>query len=158
MTIDALLEQGAPADARNPEIRRALARAFVEHVGILRDVDHLGVRLPTGPAWTGYAEGPWPTPLDPILDFTSTPAPWSWLDAFAQEATDELLALRDHEAPVIGHGDWYDGNARFEDGRVVAVFDWDLMTETEAVLAGLAACRVPRRGRSECDRGDRVPG
>src|SRR3954452_16357627 len=139
VTIETLLEQGAPADARVPEIRRALARAFVEHVRILREVAHLGARLPAGPAWTRYSDGPWPTPHDPIFDFTSTPVQCAWLDRFARAAADELLALRGHDRCVIGHGDWNDGNARFDDEQAVAVFDWDLTTEAEAVLAGLTA-------------------
>src|SRR4051794_12394296 len=139
VTIDTVLEHGAPADARVPEIRRAFARAFVEHIRILRNVDHLAARLPTGPAWTRYGDGPWPVPHDPIFDFTSTPAQWRWLDAFAREAADELLALRGHGELMIGHGDWNAGNARFEGQQVVAAFDWDLMTEAEAVLAGLTA-------------------
>lgn len=140
VTIETLLEQGAPADARNPEIRRALARALVEHIRILRDVAHLRARLPAGPAWTRYSDGPWPAPHDPIFDFTLTPEHWDWLVAFARKAADELLSLRGHDALVIGHGDWNDGNARFADQQVVAAFDWDLMTEAEAVLAGLTAC------------------
>jgi len=139
VTIETLLERGAPADGQVPAIRRALAGAFVEHIRLLREVEHVAARLPAGPAWTRYEDGPWPTPHDPIFDFTSTPAPWAWLDAFAREAADELLALRGHDALVIGHGDWYDGNARVEGDQIVAVFDWDLMTETEAVLTGLAA-------------------
>lgn len=139
VTIETLLERGEPADARIPEVRRALAGSAVEHIRLLREVEHLGPSLPAGPAWTRYANGPWPTPHDPIFDFTSTPAPWAWLDAVARDAADELLALRGHDEVVIGHGDWYDGNARVEGDRIVAVFDWDLMTETEAVLAGLAA-------------------
>lgn len=95
-----------------------------------------------------YSDGPWPTPHDPIFDFTSTPAQWTWLEAFGREAADDLLALRGHDALVIGHGDWDDGNARFEDEQVVAVFDWDLMTETEAVLTGFDRRRLPRRQRS----------
>jgi hypothetical protein len=139
VTIETLLERGEPADGRIPEVRRALAGAFVEHIRVLRAVGHLGPRLPAGPAWTRYEDGPWPVPHDPIFDFTTTPAEWAWLDAFARTAANELLALRGHDAPVIGHGDWYDGNARVEGERVVAVFDWDLMTETEAVLTGLGA-------------------
>jgi hypothetical protein len=156
VTIESLLEQGAPADAREPEIRRELAHAFVDHIRLLRAVEHLGARLPAGPAWTRYGDGPWPVPHDPIFDFTSTPTEWSWLDGFAREAADELLALRGDDALVIGHGDWYDGNARFADGQVVAVFDWDLMTETEAVLTGLAATAYPGRRRSQPVRGGRV--
>src|SRR4051794_27825891 len=84
VTIDVFLGHGAPADARVPEIRRALAQAFVGHVRILREVAHLRERLPAGPAWTRYADRPWPVPHDPIFDFTKTPAQWAWLDAFAR--------------------------------------------------------------------------
>jgi Ser/Thr protein kinase RdoA (MazF antagonist) len=139
VTIETLLERGASADARVPEIRRALAGAFAEHIRLLREVEHLAPRLPAGPAWTRYGDGPWPVPHDPIFDFSRTPPRWAWLDAYAREAAGELLSLRDHDELVIGHGDWYDGNARFEHDRVVATFDWDLMAETEAVLTGLAA-------------------
>jgi Ser/Thr protein kinase RdoA (MazF antagonist) len=139
VTIETLLEQGTSADARVPGVRRALAAALVDHIRLLRDVDHLRTRLPPGPAWTRYRDGPWPAPHDPIFDFTTTPEPWSWLDAFAREAAGELVALRGQDPLVIGHGDWYDGNARVDGERIVAVFDWDLMAETEAVLAGLAA-------------------
>jgi Ser/Thr protein kinase RdoA (MazF antagonist) len=139
VTIETLLEGGTPADGRVPEVRRALAGAFAEHVRRLRAVAHLGPKLAAGPAWTRYEGGPWPTPHDPIFDFTTTPAAFAWLDDVARTAADELLALRGRDAPVIGHGDWYDGNAHVEGERIVAVFDWDLMTEAEAVLAGLAA-------------------
>jgi hypothetical protein len=40
---------------------------------------------------------------------------------------------------LIGHGDWYAGNLRFEDDQVVAAFDWDLIVEPEPVIAGLSA-------------------
>jgi Ser/Thr protein kinase RdoA (MazF antagonist) len=139
VTVDAWMEGGEPADARAPEIRSALAGAFVEHIQRLGELAHLGPRLPAGPAWTRYGDGPWPVPHDPIFDFTTTPGEWRWLDDFAREASAELLRLRGHAAPVIGHGDWYDGNARFDGDRVVATFDWDLMAESEAVLTGLAA-------------------
>jgi hypothetical protein len=139
VTIETMLERGVPADARDPEIRRALAGSFAEHIRLLLEVGHLGRRLPVGPAWTRYRDGPWPTPHDPIFDFSDTPAQWTWLDAFARQAADDVLAHRGQDPLVIGHGDFYDGNARFADQQVVAVFDWDLMAETEAVLAGLTA-------------------
>ncbi len=102
--------------------------------------DRLAARLgASGPAWTRYGDGPWPRPHDPIFDFRVTPAGWGWLDDDAREAADELVRLRGRYAPVVGHGDWYAGNLRFAGGQVVAAFDWDLVVEPEAVLAGLSA-------------------
>jgi aminoglycoside phosphotransferase (APT) family kinase protein len=41
----------------------------------------------------------------------------------------------------VGHADWYAGNTAVADGRLVGVFDWDLVTDTEAVIASFtAAC------------------
>ena len=41
----------------------------------------------------------------------------------------------------MGHADWYAGNTAVVDGRLVGVFDWELVTDTEAVIAGFtAAC------------------
>ena len=139
VTIEALLERGKAEDARRPAIRRAMASSLVEHIRILRAVGHLAPRLRARPAWTRYSNGPWPVPHDPIFNFTTTPAGWEWLDTFARQASDALVAVRRHDQNVIGHGDWYGGNLRFENERVVATFDWDLMVESEAVLAGLTA-------------------
>ena len=40
---------------------------------------------------------------------------------------------------MVAHGDWYVGNVRVEDDRVVAVFDWDFVVEPEPVVVGLSA-------------------
>lgn len=139
VTVEQLLERGDSADARRPEIRRALAGSLVEHVAILRQAGHLAPLLGPGPAWTRYSGGPWPVPHDPIFDFTSTPTGWEWLDLFARQAADDLRRSGGHADRVIGHGDWYAGNVRFDGTEVVAVFDWDLIVRSEAVLAGTAA-------------------
>ena len=98
----------------------------------------LVARLGPGPAWTRYHGGPWPLPHDPIFDFSRTPEGWEWLDAFAAAATADL-AQSDAGTPVVAHGDWYVGNVRVEDDRVVAVFDWDFVVEPEPVVVGLSA-------------------
>jgi hypothetical protein len=40
---------------------------------------------------------------------------------------------------VVGHADWYAGNVAVADGELVGTFDWELVADTEAVLAGFTA-------------------
>ena len=39
----------------------------------------------------------------------------------------------------MGHADWYAGNTAVVDGVLVGTFDWELVADTEAVIAGFAA-------------------
>ena len=42
---------------------------------------------------------------------------------------------------VVGHADWYAGNTGVSGGELVATYDWELVADTEAVIAGFtAAC------------------
>jgi len=139
VTVQSFLGGGTQPDAQQPQVRRLFAASLAEHVEILRGLPpDLVARLGPGPAWTRYRGGPWPVPHDPIFDFSRTPEGWEWLDAFAAAASAEL-AQSDGGAPVVAHGDWYVGNVRVEDDRVVAVFDWDFVVEPEPVVVGLSA-------------------
>ena len=41
----------------------------------------------------------------------------------------------------MGHADWYAGNAAVAEGALVGTFDWELVADAEAVIAGFtAAC------------------
>lgn len=147
LTVQAFLPGGEVPDPRRPGDRGLLARGLAEHVALLRGaVPDVAGRLGPGPAWTRYHGGPWPEPHDPIFDFSATPAGWEWLDAYAREAAADVHALRGGHPPVLAHGDWYAGNVRIADGRVVAVFDWDLVAEPEPVVAGLSAGGLPTDG------------
>jgi hypothetical protein len=139
VTVQSFLGRGAVPDAREPRVRRLFAASLAEHVDLLRGLPpDLVARLGPGPAWTRYRGGPWPVPHDPIFDFSRTPDGWDWLDAYAADATAELVHSA-AGAPVVAHGDWYVGNVRVEDDRVVAVFDWDFVVESEPVVVGLSA-------------------
>ena len=39
----------------------------------------------------------------------------------------------------MGHADWYAGNTAISGGALVGTFDWELVADTEAVIAGFAA-------------------
>ena len=58
-----------------------------------------------------------------------------------KRAADQILAHRAAEEVVVGHADWYAGNAAIAGGVLVATFDWELVADAEAVIAGFtAAC------------------
>lgn len=137
VTVESLLAEGAVPDARALRVRRAMTASMAEHIAVLRPVG--AGALGPGPAWTRYHNGPWPPPHDPIFDFSRTPAGFEWLDDFARAATADVTRLGRDVPPVIAHGDWYEGNIRVVEERVVAVFDWDFVVEPEAVAVGLSA-------------------
>jgi Ser/Thr protein kinase RdoA (MazF antagonist) len=135
--IEALLDVGSAADAHDPVVRQALAASLAEQIRILSDME-LPTALTVRPAWAVYDNGPWPTPHDPIFDFTTTPPGFEWLDDFAQQASDTLIAA---DLPsIVGHSDWYAGNVLVAGGVVTAAFDWDsLIIDSEAMIVGMAA-------------------
>ncbi len=139
LTAETLLSHGAAPDGRVPSDRRLLAEGLARHVELLRGRSGLVGSAGAGPSWCRYQDGPWPVPHDPIVDFRSTPPSYEWLDAFGGRASRQVLDHRDPDALVVGHADWYGGNTAVADGRLVATFDWELVAEDEAVIAGFSA-------------------
>lgn len=130
---------GARPDGRHPATRRLLADGLARHINLLRARPDLIERVGAGPSWCRYQNGPWPVPHDTLVDFESTVTGFAWLDAFGQRAADQILENRGGDEIVVGHADWYAGNAAVVDGRLVGVFDWELVADTEAVIAGFTA-------------------
>lgn len=133
------LVDGMTPDGRDPASRLLLAEGLARHIEILREQSDVGRKAGPGPSWCHYQEGPWPAPHDPIVDFRSTPSGFEWLDAFGRRAADQILAHRDAENVVVGHADWYSGNTVISGNVLVGSFDWELVADTEAVIAGFAA-------------------
>ena len=141
LILETLLGEGDVPDGRDPGHRRLLAAGLAWHIDVLRGRPDLLHRAGSGPSWCHYQAGPWPVPHDPIVDFRSTPEGYAWLDAYAKRAADQILAHRAAEEVVVGHADWYAGNAAIAGGALVATFDWELVADAEAVIAGFtAAC------------------
>ena len=141
LTLETLLPRGAAPDGRDPSNRRLLAEGLAGHIDVLRGRPDLISRAGSGPSWCHYFVGPWPVPHDAIVDFTSTPDDYQWLDTHARRAADQIRTHRAGAEVVVGHADWYAGNAAVADGALVATFDWELVADTEAVIAGFtAAC------------------
>lgn len=139
LTVETLLADGEAPDGHDPAHRRLLASGLAEHVDLLRARPDLRERAGPGPSWCRYQGGPWPVPHDPIVDFRSTPSGYTWLDDYAQRAVDQISRHRRGAEVVVGHADWYAGNTAVADGALTATFDWELVADTEAVIAGFTA-------------------
>ncbi len=141
LIAETLQGDGEVPDGRDPVNRRLLAAGLAWHIDVLRARPDLLQRSGGGPSWCHYQAGPWPVPHDPIVDFRSTPDGYAWLDAYAQQAADQIRTHRCADKMVVGHADWYAGNTAVAAGRLVATFDWELVADAEAVIAGFtAAC------------------
>ena len=78
-----------------------MARSLAEQIELLRTLPGTAALLTNPPAWAAYRAGPWPTPHDPIFDFTSIPAGYAWLDNLA-EAAAWVLVAGGGEAVIVG--------------------------------------------------------
>lgn len=147
VTAEMLISGSAP-DGRDPAVRKVLADGLVRHIQILRRQPDLVTRAGPGPSWCHYRSGPWPVPHDTLVDFTTTVEGYEWLDQFGRRAADQILTHRDGARVVVGHADWYAGSTIVADGQLAGVFDWELVADTEAVIAGFAAACYAQRQTS----------
>lgn len=147
VTTQTLLSGEVP-DGHDPATRLLLARGLAQHIELLRHHPGIIGRAGAGPSWCHYAGGPWPVPHDTLVDFTTTTPGYEWLDQFGRRASDQILAHRDVDTVVVGHADWYAGNCVVANGALVGTFDWELVADTEAVIAGFAAACYGQRATS----------
>ena len=138
LTAETLIVGETP-DGRDAAGRLLLAEGLAQHIEILRGRPDFAGRAGPGPSWCQYQAGPWPVPHDTLVDFRSTPAEFAWLDDLGQRSADQILAHRDATQVVVGHADWYAGNTAVAGDALVGTFDWELVADTEAVIAGFAA-------------------
>ncbi len=79
----------------------------------------------------------WPPATDIAEDLNAYHDP-PWIERSARLAR---AVIRESKLPpVIGHGDWWSENSRWESGHLLAVDDWDSMVALpEPAIAGVAA-------------------
>ena len=148
----ATAEAFVAADARLPASGRS-AHAFAEPFARLIDLAPPPEEVPSldpSPPWTAWAHregGLWPRPDDHDVDLNAVVGP-RWVDDAGRRARDRLGDRQ--TAAVIGHGDWYAGNLRFENDRLVVVHDWDsVIADGEPNLVGFAAAVFPTTSAGE---------
>lgn len=99
---------------------------------------------PPWTAWNHQGSGLWPWPDDRDVDLNSVDGP-AWLDEVAAAVQRRLY--RSTGALVVGHGDFYAGNLRWNGDELHAVHDWDsVIAAPETVVVGLAAAVFPATG------------
>jgi hypothetical protein len=77
-------------------------------------------------------------PHSPLFDFDSTAEGAEWIDDLARHAS--IIRQEDTSTPVVAHTDWSARNVRFDEHRLLAVYDWDsLALVTEGTAIGQAA-------------------
>ncbi len=104
-------------------------------------------RLTPAPPWAGWdhpGAGLWPGRDDLGRDLNEVAGP-RWVDHAARLVRERLRACGGPRR--VGHGDWESQNIRWQDGRPLAVHDWDsVIAQPELAIAGLAAAVWPAAG------------
>ena len=145
ISVEALVADGEllPAQADSAAL---FARALAELVAVVPEASSVGTLSPSPPwvDWDHPEPHLWPAPDDREGDLNAH-AGNRWLDEYAAAARDLLMKL--DEPKVIGHGDWYSQNLRWNNRRLHVVYDWDsVVAQPEAAIAGLAAAIWPGTG------------
>ena len=132
-TVEHLLDAGELGNGFDPACRKIIASGFAELIGLLRSFEGTVSCL----KHFQRSDSLYAQPHSKLFDFKRTAEGAEWIDAFAERAR---RAEAHGDNRVIGHADWRVEHLRFDDGRIVATYDWDSLAfcpETE--LVGISA-------------------
>lgn len=132
-TAEAFLVRGGQGNGFDPKCRKIIASGFAELIQLLRSFEGgVSCLKHFQRSASLYAQ-----PHSKLFDFEKTAKGAEWIDAFAERAR---RAEAHQGKPVIGHADWRVKHLRFEEGRIVATYDWDsLAFSAETELVGISA-------------------
>lgn len=132
-----------PRSGRKPELFAEALAALIAAAPARGEVATLDPPPPWA-AWKHQGPGLWPWPDDRDIDLNAVEGP-PWLDDVGAAGQ---LRLSDASGPLlVGHGDFYAGNLRWNEDQLYVVHDWDsVITAPETVIVGLAAAVFPATG------------
>jgi aminoglycoside phosphotransferase (APT) family kinase protein len=132
-TVEEFLEKGERGNGFEPECRRVIASSFAELIDVLRSFEGEVSCL----NHFKRSESLHAQPHSKLFDFEKTAKGAEWIDAFAERAR----RLEAHNGkPMLAHADWRVEHLRFQDGKIVATYDWDsLAFRPETELVGISA-------------------
>ena len=117
-TAEEFLQRGQYGNGFDPVWRKLVASGFAELMDRLRS-------FPGDPTCLKHFQrgaALYPQPHSKIFDFEKTAAGAEWIDDFARRARQ----AQTHDGPLLlGHADWRVEHLRFDDGKIVATYDWD---------------------------------
>jgi hypothetical protein len=129
------LERGQGGNGFEPQCRKTIASGLAELIELLRSFKGDFSCL----KHFQRGDSLYPQPHSKLFDFEKTAAGAEWIDAFARRA-------RQGEAregpPLLGHAAWRVEHLRFENGNIVATYDWDSLafwSETKLVATSAYA-------------------
>jgi aminoglycoside phosphotransferase (APT) family kinase protein len=120
----------------SPAARGVSARGLARQIALCGDLPDSGrlVDHPLRPQGSQL----YPEPHSPLFDFESTARGAEWIDELAFRAA--VIRAKDTSTPVVAHTDWSARNVRFDEKRLLAVYDWDsLAVVQESAAVGQAA-------------------
>jgi hypothetical protein len=132
-TVEEFLDPGERGNGFEPECRKVIASGLAHLIELLRSFD--GEVSYLKHFWR--SDSLYPQPHSKLFDFGKAAGGAQWIDAFAQRARQAEA----HEGrPVLGHADWRVQHLRFQEARIVAIYDWDsLAFRPETELVGMSA-------------------
>jgi len=132
-TVEEFLDRGQRGNGFDPECRSVIASGLAHLIDLLQSFDGEVSCL----KHFQRSESLYPQPHSKLFDFEKTAEGAEWIDTFAQRAR----RAEAHEGNlVLGHGDWRVEHLRFQDGKIVATYDWDsLAFRSETELVGVSA-------------------
>jgi hypothetical protein len=136
----AVVETWLPDPGMRPDgsaaARQVSARGLARQVALCGGLPGSG-RLSSHPL-NSQGTQLYPEPHSPLFDFESTASGAEWIDDLARSAA--ALRAEDQSDPVVAHTDWSARNVRFDEDRLLAVYDWDsLALVHESAALGQAA-------------------
>jgi hypothetical protein len=132
-TVEEYLGCGERGNGFEPACRKIIAAGFAELIEALQSFKGDVSRL----KHFQRGDSLYPQPHSKLFDFAKTANGAEWIDEFAQRARQ---AEADDGKPVLGHADWRVEHLRFQDGQIVATYDWDsLAFRPETELVGVSA-------------------
>jgi len=132
-TVEEFLDRGQRGNGFEPECRRAIASGLAELIDVLQEFEGDASSL----KHFRRGDSLYPQPHSKLFDFAKTAKGAEWIDEFAWRA--RQAEAHDGER-LLGHADWRVEHLRFEDGKIVATYDWDsLAFRPETELVGLSA-------------------
>lgn len=134
-TVEEFFDRGVRGNAFDPAHRALIARGLAELIRTLRafdgNIDPLKSYRETSSLY--------PKPHGRLFDFEKTAAGAEWIDDFARRARQNLLH-HGKDPLFLSHCDWRSEHLRFQEGKIVATYDWDsLALRTEPEIVGISA-------------------